>query len=199
MPFQFTHPGRGATFAGPRGSYCHSGFNSRTPGGVRLSKVRILIMRLRFQFTHPGRGATQTEHTNSRTLGVSIHAPREGCDVCWLVVVAYDNVSIHAPREGCDGTPLRRSARGRSFNSRTPGGVRLPSSVDLLTPLRVSIHAPREGCDACYPRRFLRLIRFQFTHPGRGATLKSVTEHIQQAGFNSRTPGGVRPGRWSLS
>ena len=125
-------------------------------------------MRLRFQFTHPGRGATQTEHTNSRTLGVSIHAPREGCDVCWLVVVAYDNVSIHAPREGCDGTPLRRSARGRSFNSRTPGGVRHHQSGHLYHPQK-----------------------FQFTHPGRGATeYYYFLERL--CGFNSRTPGGVR-------
>ena len=35
--------------------------------------------------------------------------------------------------------------------------------------LLVSIHAPREGCD-----------------------LKTETEHIKEASFNSRTPGGVR-------
>ena len=34
----------------------------------------------------------------------------------------------------------------------------------------VSIHVPREGCD--YPRKNYRIYldRFQFTHPGRGAT-----------------------------
>ena len=34
----------------------------------------------------------------------------------------------------------------------------------------VSIHAPQEGCD--YPRKNYRIYldRFQFTHPGRGAT-----------------------------
>ena len=34
---------------------------------------------------------------------------------------------------------------------------------------------------------------FQFTHPGRGATELFGTENLSVAGFNSRTPGGVRP------
>ena len=57
-----------------------------------------------------------------------------------------------------------------SFNSRTPGGVRLN--------LRISSSS---------------LWRFQFTHPGRGATSdKSLLVHESNS-FNSRTPGGVRP------
>ena len=78
--FQFTHPGRGATAAlrawmpcsrvsihAPREGCDFSegciiermrGFNSRTPGGVRL---------------------LWTLHSRMRLL-VSIHAPREGCD-----------------------------------------------------------------------------------------------------------------------
>ena len=57
------------------------GFNSRTPGGVRLVSQPV----------------------GGLTLGVSIHAPREGCD---------KRVRI-----------LRIQHSG--FNSRTPGGVRL--------------------------------------------------------------------------
>ena len=123
--FQFTHPGRGATaktfedaeraivsIHAPREgcdpdnegkSYVERSFQFTHPGrGATYLRSTLAALWVMFQFTHPGRGATQTDHTNSRTLGVSIHAPREGCDVCWLVVVAYDNVSIHAPREGCD-------------------------------------------------------------------------------------------------
>ena len=33
------------------------------------------------QFTHPGRGATSLPRTDVREMDVSIHAPREGCDV----------------------------------------------------------------------------------------------------------------------
>ena len=57
--FQFTHPGRGATSGW---SCCKDdaySFNSRTPGGVRP-----LVC-----FVHAVK------------LGVSIHAPREGCDI----------------------------------------------------------------------------------------------------------------------
>ena len=60
-------------------------------------------------------------------------------------------VSIHAPWEGCD-----------------------TSALAVVHAIDVSIHAPWEGCDACSPRRFLRQIKFQFTHPGKGATSGSV-------------------------
>ena len=58
---------------------------------------------MQFQFTHPGRGATKTQHTDNRSLRVSIHAPREGCDVEIVTTIKLSIVSIHAPREGCDG------------------------------------------------------------------------------------------------
>ena len=60
-------------------------------------------------------------------------------------------VSIHAPWEGCD-----------------------TSALAVVHAIDVSIHAPWEGCDACSPRRFLRQIKFQFTHPGKGATKNTI-------------------------
>ena len=33
---------------------------------------------------------------------ISIHAPREGCDVVVLYMPSAAAISIHAPREGCD-------------------------------------------------------------------------------------------------
>ena len=79
--FQFTHPGRGAT-----------GLLGRAPKGNPP-----------FQFTHPGRGAT---------FQLSVEA-------------CVEPVSIHAPREGCDLSGQREDLQPRySFNSRTPGGVR---------------------------------------------------------------------------
>ena len=55
-------------------------FNSRTPGGVRLYVKVEKLRGAKFQFTHPGRGATYKGGSQERTLNVSIHAPREGCD-----------------------------------------------------------------------------------------------------------------------
>ena len=57
-------------------------------------------------------------------------------------------VSIHAPREGCD---FRANLR--------------VSIYDI-----VSIHAPREGCDVFGLNKPNTQLKFQFTHPGRGAT-----------------------------
>ena len=134
----------------PAGSYHQglgAGFNSRTPGGVRLAYERQADEMGMFQFTHPGRGATAPRRYYPTAREVSIHAPREGCDLTLRVLVT------------CVG----------SFNSRTPGGVRR---------LQVPIHGDRE--------------KFQFTHPGRGATHALRRPPTRSASFNSRTPGGVR-------
>ena len=58
------------------------------------------------------------------------------------------NVSIHAPREGCDTWSLNC----------------------VFSDELVSIHAPREGCDLRRGLPVRSSERFQFTHPGRGAT-----------------------------
>ena len=56
--FQFTHPGRGATYL----------YEAACVGD-------------KFQFTHPGRGATYLARSETSVQRVSIHAPREGCDI----------------------------------------------------------------------------------------------------------------------
>ena len=57
--FQFTHPGRGATY----------------------KTLAYSLLCLMFQFTHPGRGATKKKLMDLlQNSEVSIHAPREGCD-----------------------------------------------------------------------------------------------------------------------
>ena len=124
-----------------------------------------------FQFTHPGRGATALSSYFGYDLDVSIHAPREGCD---LVVI------LNSPTIEC-------------FNSRTPGGVRPPKDYFTGVVPSVSIHAPREGCDWDLSRRIVSYQPgFQFTHPGRGATLIKPPYNVCVSSFNSRTPGGVR-------
>ena len=101
-----------------------------------------------FQSTHPVRGATWNDIVKHHQELISIHAPREGCDVEYRGVIDEDfvfqsthpvrgatdgnyvpkarfNISIHAPREGCDGALIDK----------------------MQAALNISIHAPREGCD----------------------------------------------------
>ena len=152
----------------------------------------------RFQSTHPVRGATNQFPCWIRPAGISIHAPRAGCDM--EKIELYDSksmISIHAPRAGCDyvlmdipcncgyisihapraGCDCYYSAiqrAGRNFNPRTPCGVRLLPQILTPSIVHISIHAPRAGCDARCKERGHIARRFQSTHPVRGATISSL-------------------------
>ena len=56
--------------------------------------------------------------------GISIHAPREGCDQAKVDTDLTAYISIHAPREGCDISAPYLSTSSMDFNPRTPRGVR---------------------------------------------------------------------------
>ena len=100
-------------------------FNSRTPCGVRL---RCLV------------SDTWTYGFNSRTpCGVRL--------VCKKSASQLWGVSIHAPRVGCDKSKVTITRKQPRFNSRTPCGVRLSALGYQAIESRVSIHAPRVGCD----------------------------------------------------
>ena len=151
------------------GAYCF-GFNSRTPGGVRLLSTSEIEFTIVFQFTHPGRGATWQEDTLGHLFSVSIHAPREGCDL-QAMLSKLDTMRFQFTHPG-RGATLTESIIVRlrySFNSRTPGGVRLGRDYIVIARALVSIHAPREGCDS-----------------------RRLSTPLGVPCFNSRTPGGVR-------
>ena len=145
--FQFTHPGRGATWRRALPSRRVRRFNSRTPGGVRqmptggkleFRTVSIhapregcdtdyhmsVDQRVKFQFTHPGRGATFLMEDIKQGKEFQFTHPGRGATVYSGADGREMRVSIHAPREGCDPRPSSCPCRRRSFNSRTPGGVR---------------------------------------------------------------------------
>ena len=56
----------------------------------------------------------------------------------------------------------------------------------------VSIHAPWEGCDSSLLTSAKSVLKFQFTHPGKGATTNEVRVKDDWTRFNSRTLGRVR-------
>ena len=103
MAFQFTHPGRGATFRRIT-LRCSAKVSIHAPReGCDRNEYHVGLLPGAFQFTHPGRGATPRGGVTPAPLKVSIHAPREGCDLTTNNLEIMNNlVSIHAPREGCD-------------------------------------------------------------------------------------------------
>ena len=151
--FQFTHPGRGATEDGyPPTHY------------------------LKFQFTHPGRGATRRRRRssprswrfNSRTPGgVRPQLASSSRTRSWR---------FNSRTPGGVRPPQARgyALHASRFNSRTPGGVRLDDVCRRSEQPVVSIHAPREGCDQKRSTSSISHPKFQFTHPGRGATYKRL-------------------------
>ena len=124
LRFQSTLPARGATAPCPAlnpAAY----FNPRSPRGERRYPHRLHSWLLGFQSTLPARGATALDTYEVADVKISIHAPREGSDIC---------IS-------------RSSGAYRHFNPRSPRGERLEVGKNLLTGLGISIHAPREGSD----------------------------------------------------
>ena len=80
----------------------------------------------------------------------------------------------------------------RRFNSRTPGGVRRYNETRPRLHGKFQFTHPGRGA-TILSLRLTKRLEFQFTHPGRGATSQEWTIGLLLFSFNSRTPGGVRP------
>ena len=80
IPFQSTHPSRGATRIRQPKPGGTTNFNPRTPHGVRLYSII----------------------PNVTVIPISIHAPLTGCDDFESVEQYKTFISIHAPLTGCD-------------------------------------------------------------------------------------------------
>ena len=100
-----------------------------------------------------------TNYANYTTI--SIHAPRERCDIIRAGSNGCICISIHAPRERCDSYVL--------------------AHIDDQT---ISIHAPRERCDECSEMKHIRECLFQSTHRVSDATM-TVQELYKLTKFQS--------------
>ena len=154
----------------------------------------------RFQSTHPVRGATRITVAEWLHGGISIHAPREGCDCRMIRPAPIRTISIHAPREGCDSLfccimellvkisihapregcdlhySLQRWYQDISIHAPREGC----DFRDMGSPVHrsISIHAPREGCDVRAAKHADGWHVFQSTHPVRGATIMCAIQFI---------------------
>ena len=110
MPvFQFTHPGRGATATASDDYYFAW-----------------------FQFTHPGRGATSIfPDGDAKNITVSIHAPREGCDVTSAIDRAMtDKFQFTHPGRGATSSIIGLSCSSSLFQFTHPGRGATPQLAE---------------------------------------------------------------------
>ena len=148
IQFQFTHPGRGATAKALSLSPMSEVSIHAPREGCDLESALHQAYETTFQFTHPGRGATFIMTSIVARIMFQFTHPGRGATDQFMCVCNNICVSIHAPREGCDLHAQRTHGLAECFNSRTPGGVRLQALYRVQYCRAVSIHAPREGCDA---------------------------------------------------
>ena len=79
-------------------------------------------------------------------------------------------VSIHAPWEGCDLLVADKSNTFFRFNSRTLGRVRRSAPYQILLSVRFQFTHPGKGATMRHCN-VIGCALFQFTHPGKGATV----------------------------
>ena len=150
------------------------------------------------------------------SLGISIHAPREGGDqqnthsqqqdrlfqstppargaTRWSIQsISIIGISIHAPREGGDHSDAVSLLRQSQISIHAPreGGDRSSSSGHRTR--IISIHAPREGGDNKNKFIKINIFLFQSTPPARGATQANDDIRPGISNFNPRPPRGGRP------
>ena len=152
-----------------------------------------------FQSTHPGKGATYVARYISRAVGVSIHAPWEGCDsLGGIVKVKELTFQFTHPGKGATEAVTTIALVCCCFNSRTLGRVRhLPTICRLLHSISFNSRTLgrvrrrrhlRDPLCWSFNSRTLGRVRhlgidlmthielFQFTHPGKGATTANLEQ-----------------------
>ena len=169
MWFQSTHSLRSATDKVKSSTGGTTRFNPRTPCGVRLTTCILSAYHSMFQSTHSLRSATTTRNNKPNNRKVSIHALLAECDQ-W---------GVHA------------RMTWRSFNPRTPCGVRHSFGIFWhCSTWFQSTHSLRSATETI--NQTTTTERFQSTHSLRSATLCGGQACAVSDGFNPRTPCGVR-------
>ncbi len=147
----------------------HRGFNPRTPCGVRRLDGRYVRSMSWFQSTHSLRSATPVPVISLTSGLVSIHALLAECDMTWKGIRLF--AKSFNPRTPCGVRRFRCWWRGQAVRFQSTHSLR---SATKLKPLKkgnnyVSIHALLAECD---------FSGFVIQHQGYC--------------FNPRTPCGVR-------
>ena len=128
-----------------------------------------------------------------KRMGLSFAAPLAGRDQGLL---RNSKRRLHFnPRTPCGVRPLRSGfcRRMHNFNPRTPCGVRRARLTPCLTAVRFQSTHPLRGATIVVRLYLWQYSGFQSTHPLRGATYANGRGWRLCVDFNPRTPCGVRP------
>ena len=99
-----------------------------------------------------------------------------------------ERISIHAPREGCDVMAMSDSTDKFKFQSTHPVRGATVDPKHVRGSHVISIHAPREGCDSSRMPAHTPRLSFQSTHPVRGATTHGQSVPASKILFQSTHP-----------
>ena len=144
-------------------------FNPRAPCGARLPACAFSLEHITFQSTRPVRGATAHPDGPAHVALVSIHAPRAGRDLRFVLDNNDLDVSIHAPRAGRDLGGASPSFLEKGFNPRAPCGARLSVTFPFFVGCLFQSTRPVRGATS-FARSSISYRMFQSTRPVRGAT-----------------------------
>ena len=104
-------------------------------------------------------------------------------------------ISIHAPREGGDGLITRRSKRLKLFQSTPPARGATIIAIGVPKLFYISIHAPREGGDlVAVVNAYGDTISIHAPREGGDGT--AGLRHPTRRHFNPRPPRGGRREDW---
>ena len=173
MMFQFTHPGRGATGSLITTREGTGAFQFTHPGRGATEYNLHLSATLKFQFTHPGRGATHTSRQSWRALDRFNSRTPGGVRLIEVKCTPFSlRVSIHAPREGCDIELLSDICSLSEFQFTHPGrgATEYRFNPFRLLAYQFQFTHPGRGATDDGVTYTSSAKEFQFTHPGRGAT-----------------------------
>ena len=153
-------------------------FNPRPPRGGRLYLMAALLSSLGISIHAPREGGDGYQYEDLRLVVISIHAPREGGDGGNFMKSSRTWISIHAPREGGDLQTARRTRYGLYFNPRPPRGGRRPRPEALPVIQPISIHAPREGGDRTADKQNAHSQQISIHAPREGGDSKDAQFYL---------------------
>ena len=134
--FQSTHPVRGATLDTEQLQRIWRISIHAPRAGCDPIYDAVTVGSSAFQSTHPVRGATGKSHNGVTVVGFQSTHPVRGATRGRFPTPCIWGISIHAPRAGCDPITPFSSGWKMDFNPRTPCGVRqcgLVSRCSLAT------------------------------------------------------------------